>query len=88
MTAKQLAYGTNFTGTSASTYRSERGIPFLRRGSPVVVIPRFKGLNIYPQSPGTTPPVFQQTITNANAATAGTRTRWPIGPGKQVTSGS
>ena len=93
MKTKDLAYGGGMSGTSPSTYRTERSVPFMRRGVNVVVVPRFKGLFIYPLSAATVPAVFQQTVTNVNAppvsnASAGTRTRWPVGPGKQVTTKS
>jgi hypothetical protein len=94
MTAKQLAYGNSQMGnTTSSTYRTERSVPFMRRGVTVTVVPRFKGLFIYPLSPAQVPSVFQQTVTNVNAppvtnASAGTRTRWPVGPGKQVVNRS
>ena len=94
MKAKDLAYGNSQMGnTTPSTYRTERSVPFMRRGVVVTVIPRFKGLTIYPLTPSTVPAVFQQTVTNVNPptatnASAGTRTRWPVGPGKQVTNKS
>lgn len=85
MTSKQMAYGNIEQGTPSSTHRLERGVPFFRRGVIVTAMPQFKGLYIFPNSPETVPAVFQQTVINTFKDTAGTRTRWPITPGSQVT---
>jgi len=84
ITAKQMAYNGQRGGTDSQTFRNERSVPFMRRGINLPAIPAFKGLPLYPQSASTVPPAFQQTVINTFNSTMGTRTRWPIGPAKQI----
>ena len=67
-----MAYGGNDGGTDSSTYRMERGTPYMRRGQLVQPMPKFKALNIYSPTPGTLQAGVQFTLT------APTKVRFPI----------
>lgn len=84
-----MAYGGGAAGGTNTTqvYRMRRNTPYTKGGYIQPSIPQFKGLYTYTPAPGATtnphlvPVTFRQTMTY-------TRNRWPVSPGKQVTSGS
>jgi len=67
---KDMAYQTGLSQTVPyRTYRLDRSTPVYRRGVPVVVIPRFKGLTLYtPTMVNASTKAFQTNVTGVAVA--------------------
>ena len=67
---KDMAYKTGLSQTVPyRTYRLDRSTPVYRRGVPVVVIPRFKGLTLYtPTTTNAASNAFQTNVTGVAVA--------------------
>lgn len=86
MSAKLMAYTITPAQPEPNVTRLMRGRAFLRGGQAVPAIPQFKGINLYVDTAPNISGSFQQTVTNFNTNSVTNRVRWPVGPGKQVTS--
>lgn len=62
----QMAYSIAPTDYTPRLQRLERGVPFYRRGNPVTVVPRFKGLKIIAYNPASVLTSFAVTATTVN----------------------